>query len=230
MQVYLITNKVNGKQYVGQTVKRLSSRWSEHKCSDTNTRISRTIRKHGAENFTIETLHTCETKEEMDFVEMFYIALLNTKTLNGYNITDGGEGTHGMYPSPETVEKMRQAKLGKKQTPEAVANRLKSRKENGTPWHKHSEATKKLISEKLTGPTNANFGHPHSDLHNQRIRESNLKTKPWHHGTGVAYQKYKCRCNVCVGEGSWYKRMTDASKVKAKRELNGKCTGIKSAA
>jgi group I intron endonuclease len=206
MQVYLIANKVNGKQYVGQTVKALKTRWSEHKSPAAITRFSRAVKKYGPEAFEMSVLQVCETKEEMDFVEMFYIVLLNTKSPNGYNLTDGGEGTSGMHPSPSTVEKMRQAKLGKKQTAEHVASRLKGRTE-GKRWHGHTEETKKLISEKLTGPTNANFGKPHSAQHNQRIKESNLKAHLWQHGTGTAYQKYGCRCVVCVGERSWYARM-----------------------
>ena len=203
MQVYLITNKVTGKQYVGQTVKSLPTRWSEHKSPASTTRFSRSVRKHGAENFTMESLHQCDTKEEMDFVEMFYIALLNTKTPNGYNITDGGEGTHGMIPSLETREKMRVAKLGKKQAPEHIAARHKI----GRHHVPHSEETKATISIKLTGAGNANFGKPKSERTKLLMSLSNSETKPWHHGTGTAYQRYKCRCEVCTGESSWYGRM-----------------------
>jgi len=71
MQVYLITNKVNGKQYVGQTHYSLSRRWKEHIDWSKNNRKSvlhKAVFKYGVENFCIEPLHLCLTKEEMDFV------------------------------------------------------------------------------------------------------------------------------------------------------------------
>jgi len=96
MQVYLITNKINGTQYVGQTRNTLKHRWKSHvdasRDKTKSTYMTRAINKYGAENFTIETLHICESKEEMDFVEIFYIALLNTQETNGYNLSAGGEG------------------------------------------------------------------------------------------------------------------------------------------
>jgi group I intron endonuclease len=213
MEVYLITNNITKKQYIGQTVKALKTRWSEHKSPAAITRFSRSIKKYGAENFTMESLHVCETKEEMDFVEMFYIAFLNTKTPNGYNLTDGGEGTHGMSPSSETREKMRLAKLGKKQTSEHIASRVKGRLE-GNHWHKHTDETKKLISEKLTGAGNANFGKPKSDSTKKLMSEANCKAKPWHHGTGTAYQKYKCRCSLCL---EWYSKHLEITKENSRK-------------
>jgi group I intron endonuclease len=76
------------------------------------------IKKYGEEKFLIETIHTCESKEEMNFVEMFYISLFNTKSPNGYNLTDGGEGNLGITPSKETRLKMSIAKKGKRISPE----------------------------------------------------------------------------------------------------------------
>jgi group I intron endonuclease len=182
----------------------LGTRWSEHKTPSATTLFSKAVKKHGPDSFSLEVLHECETKEEMDFVEMFYISFLGTKSPKGYNLSDGGgRTTLGLKMPTEAVEKMRQAKLGKKQSPEHTAKRNRK----GRKHAKHTEETKQLLSKKLTGPANANFGHPHSEEHNQKIRESNTKAKPWHHGTGTAYQKYKCRCEVCVGPDSWYQRM-----------------------
>jgi hypothetical protein len=59
----------------------------------------------------IEPIHVCETKEEMSFVEMFYIALLNTEKA-GYNITSGGEGATGYKHTPASKIKMSVAQLG----------------------------------------------------------------------------------------------------------------------
>ena len=144
MKVYLIKNTVNGKQYIGQTSKTLSQRWGKHKNQarhGRNCALATAIEKYGAEKFTIELLHVCENKEEMDFVEMFYIALFNTKAPTGYNLTDGGEkvfdctgrklsfvhaaallksnvGRKHPPRSAEWVEKQRLSKVGKTHTEE----------------------------------------------------------------------------------------------------------------
>ena len=113
MLVYLATNKINGKQYVGQTVKKLNLRWNEHTSNQSNSVLHKAIRKHGKENFSVEKIHDCNSKEEMDFVEIFYIILLDTKAPNGYNLTDGGEGRSGYTLSEESKRKISQKNSGK---------------------------------------------------------------------------------------------------------------------
>lgn len=92
--VYLIQNLVNGKKYVGQTIKTVKERFNEH--SWENTIISKAIRKHGKENFRYGVIKSCASKEEMDYWEKFFIAALKTKSPLGYNLTDGGEGVVGL--------------------------------------------------------------------------------------------------------------------------------------
>jgi len=50
--VYLITNEVNGKHYVGQTTRTVEQRFKEH--MESPYPIGKAIRKYGAENFTIK--------------------------------------------------------------------------------------------------------------------------------------------------------------------------------
>jgi group I intron endonuclease len=179
MKVYLITNLINGKQYVGQTVKSIDKRWKQH-LRDVKRRtlphLYKAIGKYDAENFSIQELHEAVTQEELDFAEIFYIALLGSKSPLGYNLTDGGS------------------------TGAAHTGYL------------HSEKTKCFLRERFTGAGNANFGKHKSEHTKKLISSSNIKSKPWHHGTGTAYQKYRCRCAVCVGKGSWYWRMLTKSK------------------
>ena len=130
MQVYLITNKENGKQYVGQTHYTLKHRWSEHvdwskHSAKSKSILHRAIKKCGTSSFSIETLHSCVTKEEMDFVEMFYIVLLNTRNPIGYNMTDGGEGIVGHVHSEETRKKIKKARAKQVMLPVTKETRLK---------------------------------------------------------------------------------------------------------
>ena len=75
MLIYKVANKVDGMIYVGQTSSTLDKRWNRHISEAQHGRgyyLARAIRKYGPENFFIEELHTCVTKEEMDFCEIFY--------------------------------------------------------------------------------------------------------------------------------------------------------------
>jgi group I intron endonuclease len=108
MIVYKITNIFDGMSYIGQTVKTLHQRWIQHISEVVNgssNYFHNAIRKYGPDSFIHEVLHICETKGEMDFVEIFYISLLDTKSPNGYNLTDGGEGVPGWIPSNEWRKK-----------------------------------------------------------------------------------------------------------------------------
>lgn len=91
--VYLIINLLNGKKYVGQTVKTVGKRFNQHARQDTL--IGRTIRKHGKENFRYGVIKSCASKSEMDYWEKFFIKNLKTKSPKGYNLTDGGGGCTG---------------------------------------------------------------------------------------------------------------------------------------
>ena len=98
--VYLITNLLDDKQYVGQTTRTLEERFSEH--AEAESLLGNAIRKYGEENFSHEVLAECETPDELDTQERFYIKKLDCKHPKGYNLTDGGRCSR----SPKTkVEK-----------------------------------------------------------------------------------------------------------------------------
>jgi group I intron endonuclease len=103
--IYLITNKVNRKRYVGQTrnfgIRKgkkikigIKGRWEQHCWKSKNNQddcpaISRAIRKYGSENFIIEELYRCPI-EELNEAEIYYIDLYETYE-KGYNCTVGGD-------------------------------------------------------------------------------------------------------------------------------------------
>lgn len=101
MIVYLVTNNVNGKQYVGQTRQDLKhylyrQGWAA-KYRRSKPKLYAAIRKHGIKNFSIEILVDCETQAHLDFLEILFICALKTQ-LYGYNIADGGGGRPGIPP------------------------------------------------------------------------------------------------------------------------------------
>lgn len=88
--IYKITNKVNGKSYIGQTRYTLEFRWKQHQHKMDNTYFHNAIRKYGADNFSCEILEECEVSD-LNSREIFYIAKYNTFK-EGYNLTIGGDG------------------------------------------------------------------------------------------------------------------------------------------
>lgn len=97
--IYLITNNVNGKQYVGQTKSTIEHRFGQHISNSKRNRndvIYKAIRKYGKENFKVEELFmvSCKTVDELQDIinekEIFYIKKHKTLIPNGYNILIGG--------------------------------------------------------------------------------------------------------------------------------------------
>src|SRR6266704_5819193 len=99
--VYLITNLVNSKKYIGQTHLTSAERWKEHVWSINKLDYFHlAIKKHGKKAFFIEDLVQVETLEEVKKAEMLYIVWFKThiRTI-GYNSTLGGEA--GEVPTEE---------------------------------------------------------------------------------------------------------------------------------
>ena len=80
--IYKITNKLNGKSYIGQSI-HCGKRLDEH-CSNKKQFIDETIELEGIQNFTFEILEECN-KEELNEREDYYIEKYNTMFPNGYN-------------------------------------------------------------------------------------------------------------------------------------------------
>lgn len=94
--IYIITNTINNKQYVGQTSFSIEDRFKEHIKSSQKTEINnrplyKAMNKYGINNFIVELLEECEDSQ-LSSKEQYWINKLNTYH-NGYNATLGGEGT-----------------------------------------------------------------------------------------------------------------------------------------
>ena len=93
--IYVITNDINNKQYVGKTNENIEKRFAEH-LNDATKRITekrplyRAINKYGKEHFQIKVLEECDISI-LSEREIYWIEKLNTYK-NGYNATIGGDG------------------------------------------------------------------------------------------------------------------------------------------
>ena len=94
--IYKITNKINGKIYIGQTIGTLSKRWREHCFQASNGEktyhLYYAMRKYGIENFMIEEVERC-SNNLLNEREIYWIAKYNSYN-NGYNLTLGGDGAN----------------------------------------------------------------------------------------------------------------------------------------
>lgn len=100
MIIYKITNTITGKSYIGQTIMPLLRRWRVHKSAKRNTPLCNSIRKHGADKFTLEVLCAVLSKEYLDEMEIHFIKYYNTLAPNGYNLLAGGNASQcrGLVP------------------------------------------------------------------------------------------------------------------------------------
>jgi group I intron endonuclease len=115
MIVYLITNLINGKKYVGQTSETLNRRWTKHQSNarrENQQAICRAIRKYNAKSFRVEVISECDSKQTMDTAEKHFIEKYNSNNPKfGYNLTGGGEGVIGWHHT-EARKKISEASTG----------------------------------------------------------------------------------------------------------------------
>lgn len=94
--IYKITNDINGKIYIGQSInieKRIKEHFWKAECQKDvsyNSILHLAIRKYGKENFSWEILEECSV-ENIDEKEKYYIKKFNSISPNGYNILEGGQ-------------------------------------------------------------------------------------------------------------------------------------------
>ena len=120
MGIYKITNKVNGKVYIGQTINiNWKLRIKQHFDSaervwgiDAQNLIHRAIRKYGRDNFEYILLEDTRDKDKLDELEKYYIHKYKSADPKyGYNISYGGNSPS---KSKAIREKISKAETGSK--------------------------------------------------------------------------------------------------------------------
>jgi hypothetical protein len=99
MQLYKL-DFPNGKSYIGITSKTTQERFKSH-CHPSNRKnpCQHAIQKYSKENIKIKVLAECDNWELLCLAEIEAIEKFTTKSPNGYNLTDGGDGCLGSYHS-----------------------------------------------------------------------------------------------------------------------------------
>jgi group I intron endonuclease len=165
--IYCIENKINHKKYIGKSVNISVRPYYYHNHSYA---LNAALEKYGKENFDIYVVEYC-SPENLYERERYYIREWKTKSPNGYNLTDGGEGNLGWNPSPETRKNMGQSHIGNhasEETKKKMSNsspRL-SGKDNPAFNRPVPVSVREKISFALSGENNPNYGKTGTDSQN----------------------------------------------------------------
>lgn len=163
--LYRITNKINGKIYIGQAAD-LSKRWSDHRRAVRLNKPTQVIHhamiKYGLDNFEFEVIASCKTQDDANFLETELVEQHDSFVANdkGYNATYGGMNA----PKSEVFRQMMRdwhASL----TPEERAEISRQQ----------SEATIRQIAEKGHPATGRIVSEEEKELHRKARLENPIE-------------------------------------------------------
>lgn len=157
--IYSILNLKNNKQYIGQShniIKRFYKHKSELRNNEHHSNhLQNSWNKYGEKNFKFNIITLCE-KESLDELESYYITLYNTRNPDfGYNIESGGNKN-------KTVDLRTRKKISKSLSSRRHPFYGKFKEQAPFYGYKHSEITKKKISQANKGSNNPNYGKKYS--------------------------------------------------------------------
>lgn len=156
MIIYKTTNLINKKFYVGKDTHNNPNYYGSGK------RLKLAIQKYGLENFKKEIIEVCDTLEELNTREKFWIKELNAIN-EGYNISLGGDGGDTISNNPRKKE------IGKK-----ISESNKGRSIGKTNSKETREKISKALKGKFLGNKNPNYGKNHTDEAKDKIRKKAL--------------------------------------------------------
>ena len=211
--IYRITNKVNGKTYIGQhKYKKLDDSYM-----GSGVHLRRAQKKYGFENFKKDILvFNISKKEHADLLEKTFIAAERKKVGvdNCYNIADGGKGGDGSKGkhwklSEETKKKISEALKGK---PKSEEHKRKMSEINK--GKHHSEESNRKRSETMKGK---NKGKVFTEEHKRKISEARKGKHLTEETRRKISEKLKGRVSPTKG-----KHHTEEQKRKMSEAMKGK--------
>lgn len=189
MIIYRATNKINGKMYIGQTIQPLKLRIKNHLRSTCLSHFKKALLKNGIENFEWIVLYETDNKEDLNDNEIYFIKLFNSLE-NGYNMTEGGEGSYGFKHTEES-------------------KRIISEKAKLRGGHPHTEEHKKYMSDVMKGK-NKNFGEDNNFYGKKHKDDSKIKMSNAKKGVKLS-EEHKDKIN-CKG-----RKLSDETKEKIRQ-------------
>jgi len=121
--IYITTNNINGKKYIGQCTFNRINNWKSYLGSGVY--LKRAIKKYGKENFYKNIITIAYSKEKLDELEIEFIDLHNAIECDEYyNLVGGGNTTIGLRWSEESKNNLK----GRKKTEETKRRMSESKK------------------------------------------------------------------------------------------------------
>lgn len=209
MIIYKITNTINGRVYIGQTVTSLARRWSQHTTSKKNSPMYNAFRKYGAENFTIEVVCSALSPEHLNELEQHFIKAYDSMVPKGYNLTSGGDSA--FTRSQHTRDLQSQAMKG----------------------HEVSQETRDKISATLMGRPGVRKGATHTEEAKAKIsaaqtgRKLSKETRDKMKAAKLGTKTYNSRAVMCIETGTVYVSSSAAAKELnlGQSSINAVCLG-----
>ena len=178
--IYKITNKLNKKSYIGQSI-HIERRWQEHQKPSSTSKISQAISQYGVDNFTFEIIEVCSF-EQLNERENYWINFYNTVNPYGYNIIEhnGSSYTAFNYFDKETLLKII----------DDLKNETLSLKQIGIKYNLHTSTISRINKGQIHRISNETY--PIRDTHYQ------LRAAKYCIDCGVEISANSTRCNNCV--------------------------------
>ena len=188
--IYETTNLVNGKKYIG---KHVSKSFDKNYYGSGRT-FRKDFNKLGKSKFKVRVLEKCNTVDELNIKETYYIKLFDAvKSYKYYNNSYGGES--------EGWEGVNKAIRDTGVTPSKFKGKH------------HSENSKKKISESLLGRPSPRKGSKISENQRQAIIESNKRRK------GIKFSEQAKRN---MSEGCKGRKMSTSQKDSIRKKMSGR--------
>jgi group I intron endonuclease len=149
-RIYVITNTVNGKRYVGQTIKSVQRRFSDHKRQSAfnDYPLYRAFKKHGQDVFEVKEIDEAKSRADLDTKEIYWIEKLNTMLPAGYNAILGTPGTGEL--SQQSRDKKSDSMKKRWQNPEY----------------------RQKVTAAVTGENNQAYGRPLTKEHRDKLSKA----------------------------------------------------------
>lgn len=162
--IYLTTNSLNGKIYIGQ---KKSQKFLGHNYLGSGKRLKSAIKSYGEDVFSVDMIDSAESLDELNEKEIYWINYYNSTDLNtGYNISFGGGVLNGF-------EVWNKGKTGL----QTMSEKTRKKMSDSHIGQFRNEETKKKISDSLKGKKR-------TEEQNQQNRERNTGRK-WVNKDGV---------------------------------------------
>lgn len=168
--IYLTTNLINGKRYIGQHYGKVDDYYL-----GSGTTLKKAIEKYGRENFKKEILEICQDYNSMNIAERKWIKFYNAvESDQFYNIAEGGFNSNPCAGMSEQAQLERKKKLSKAVKGEKNYFYGKHFSKEQHPWygrHHSDESKEKMRQAKQGGKAPTAKGVRIYDLEGNFIRE-----------------------------------------------------------